>query len=271
MNIKTIKHLLPLTIITLLTACSSQGPAALGEQLASGSQSIPGNQLFSRQNKTNSAVRTKPAEIQVQELPSTGNMRKIVLKAPKQPTRSTTQSRATVGVTASAPVLRPSNSFGKTATQAELKSVTPVYTPTQPTKRAVQKTILKKPESTTRRLTLNGSANFKSGSSTLTAAGETKLRGLALSLQRDNTNISRLLIEGHTDSVGNASMNQVLSLKRANAVADYLAEQGEITRSRMETAGLGESRPVGNNNTRAGRAQNRRVEITATGTRQISR
>ncbi|MGB1310735.1 MAG: OmpA family protein [Leucothrix sp.] len=129
----------------------------------------------------------------------------------------------------------------------------------------------KKPQSTLRRLTLNGSANFKSGSSRLTSAGQTKLLALSLSLQEGNTTINRLLIEGHTDSVGNAAMNQVLSLRRANAVADFLAKQGGFARSMMETAGLGESKPVANNKTRKGRAQNRRVEIAATGTRRINR
>jgi OOP family OmpA-OmpF porin len=66
-------------------------------------------------------------------------------------------------------------------------------------------------------------------------------------------------------------MNQVLSLKRANAVAEYLAKQGGFARSSMRTVGLGESKPVASNKTRKGRAQNRRVEITATGTRQINR
>jgi OOP family OmpA-OmpF porin len=128
-----------------------------------------------------------------------------------------------------------------------------------------------KPQSTVRRLTLNGSANFKSGSSRLTSEGQTQFLAVALSLQEGNTKISRLLIEGHTDSVGDGAMNQVLSLKRANAVAEYLAKQGGFARSSMRTLGLGESKPVASNKTRKGRALNRRVEITATGTRQINR
>jgi len=66
-------------------------------------------------------------------------------------------------------------------------------------------------------------------------------------------------------------MNQALSLKRANAVAEYLAKKGGFARSMMQTVGLGESKPIGNNKTRKGRAQNRRVEITATGMRRITR
>lgn len=143
--------------------------------------------------------------------------------------------------------------------------------PARPAVKPVVRAPVKKPQSTLRRLTLNGSANFKSGSSRLTNAGQTKLLVLALSLQEGSTQISRLLIEGHTDSVGNAGMNQALSLKRANAVAEYLAKQGGFQRSMMETVGLGESKPVASNKTKKGRALNRRVEITATGTRRINR
>ncbi len=144
-------------------------------------------------------------------------------------------------------------------------------TPAPVVRPVVRPAPVKKPQNTLRRLTLNGSTTFKSGSSRLTSAGQTKLLVLALSLQEGNTQINRLLIEGHTDSVGNASMNQVLSLKRANAVAEYLSKKGGFARSMMETVGLGESKPVSSNKTRKGRALNRRVEITATGTRRINR
>ena len=143
--------------------------------------------------------------------------------------------------------------------------------PARPSPKPAVRAPAKKPQTTLRRLTLNGSANFKSGSSRLTSEGQTKLLVLALSLQEGGTKISRLLIEGHTDSVGNAAMNQALSLKRANSVAEYLAKQGGFERSMMETVGLGESKPVASNKTKIGRALNRRVEITATGTRQVNR
>jgi outer membrane protein OmpA-like peptidoglycan-associated protein len=67
-------------------------------------------------------------------------------------------------------------------------------------------------------------------------------------------------IEGHTDSVGSAASNQLLSERRAASVRSYLLEQG-VTARRMTTAGLGESRPVADNETPSGRQQNRRVEI----------
>ena len=163
----------------------------------------------------------------------------------------------------------------KTPTIANpVRSAPPVRRPVAPVRPVIKPTIrqpAKKPQSTVRRLTLNGSTNFKSGSSRLTSLGQTELLALSLSLQEGSTQISRLLIEGHTDSVGNAAMNQVLSLKRANSVAEYLAKQGGFTRSMMETVGQGESKPVASNKTKKGRSLNRRVEITATGTRRINR
>lgn len=68
-------------------------------------------------------------------------------------------------------------------------------------------------------------------------------------------------VAGHTDSQGTDQYNQALSERRAAAVASYLAGKG-VMRDRMITIGAGEGRPVASNDTEAGRAQNRRVEIT---------
>ena len=68
-------------------------------------------------------------------------------------------------------------------------------------------------------------------------------------------------VAGHTDSVGSDQYNQQLSERRANSVAAYLAGR-DVDRSRMVTVGAGEAHPVATNETDAGRAQNRRVEIT---------
>ncbi|MFZ5469966.1 MAG: OmpA family protein [Myxococcota bacterium] len=72
--------------------------------------------------------------------------------------------------------------------------------------------------------------------------------------------VKRLRIEGHTDNKGAKAKNQKLSEDRAAAVADFLAAQG-IDRARIETAGLGDSRPVAPNLTARGRELNRRVEF----------
>ncbi|NZA27568.1 OmpA family protein [Luteimonas sp. SJ-92] len=68
-------------------------------------------------------------------------------------------------------------------------------------------------------------------------------------------------VAGHTDSVGSDSYNQQLSERRAQAVAAYLGAKG-ISQQRMITVGAGKTRPIADNSTDAGRAQNRRVEIT---------
>ena len=71
---------------------------------------------------------------------------------------------------------------------------------------------------------------------------------------------SRWAIEGHTDSIGTDSANQVLSQARAQTVVDYLVTQG-VDRSILRADGFGESRPIFSNTTLAGRAQNRRVQL----------
>ncbi len=69
-----------------------------------------------------------------------------------------------------------------------------------------------------------------------------------------------LMIEGHTDSSGSAEHNLELSLKRAEAVKAYMVKSG-IAAGRLACKGYGQSRPVADNTTELGRAQNRRVEL----------
>jgi OmpA-OmpF porin, OOP family len=69
-----------------------------------------------------------------------------------------------------------------------------------------------------------------------------------------------LTIEGHTDSSGSDAHNQTLSLQRAESVKAYMVANG-IAAARLRASGLGESRPVADNATELGRAQNRRVEL----------
>ncbi|WP_350289658.1 OmpA family protein [uncultured Croceitalea sp.] len=71
---------------------------------------------------------------------------------------------------------------------------------------------------------------------------------------------AKFTVEGHTDSVGSAKLNQSLSEKRANSVRDFLIDKG-IGSDRLTAIGYGEDKPIATNNTRAGRTQNRRVEI----------
>ncbi|MBI5462271.1 MAG: OmpA family protein [Gammaproteobacteria bacterium] len=71
-------------------------------------------------------------------------------------------------------------------------------------------------------------------------------------------------VVGHTDSSGTDAYNQNLSERRANSVKNYLTGQG-VDAAIINTSGMGESQPVADNATKAGRAENRRVEITLKG------
>jgi OOP family OmpA-OmpF porin len=67
------------------------------------------------------------------------------------------------------------------------------------------------------------------------------------------------VLEGHTDSKGNAAYNQRLSEQRAQAVKDKMVNQYGISSQRLMAQGYGESRPVATNDTEQGRQENRRV------------
>ena len=75
---------------------------------------------------------------------------------------------------------------------------------------------------------------------------------------------SKLVIEGHTDSDGSKRYNQKLSEKRANAVKIYLERHG-ISKERLESIGYGELQPIASNKTKAGKKENRRIEINVKG------
>ena len=71
---------------------------------------------------------------------------------------------------------------------------------------------------------------------------------------------AKITVRGHTDSMGDRAYNVFLSERRAAAVVDYMTSNG-IAPERIESVGVGPDEPVANNNTRAGRAQNRRIEL----------
>ncbi len=107
---------------------------------------------------------------------------------------------------------------------------------------------------------LAGQVAFKLNSDKLSDDGKKALDELAAKLKSDNKNVY-LEIQGHTDSTGSDDANMRIALKRAKAVQRYLAIQGGIALHRMGVIAYGESSPVGNNKTRAGRKENRRVKI----------
>ncbi|HEY9400745.1 MAG TPA: OmpA family protein [Luteimonas sp.] len=110
-------------------------------------------------------------------------------------------------------------------------------------------------------ITLNmpGNITFAFDSSNLQPQFYPVLNNVAGTLNQYNQTV--IEVAGHTDSVGSDSYNQQLSVQRANAVAAYLGGKG-VMQQRMIIVGAGETRPVASNDTDAGRAQNRRVEIT---------
>ncbi|MGD0341218.1 MAG: OmpA family protein, partial [Bacteroidales bacterium] len=78
-------------------------------------------------------------------------------------------------------------------------------------------------------------------------------------LMKNNSTL-KISIEGHTDNTGDAASNKKLSNDRAKAVMDAIIAKG-IDKTRMEFVGWGQEKPVADNRSEAGRAQNRRVEI----------
>ncbi len=101
---------------------------------------------------------------------------------------------------------------------------------------------------------------FEPESSTLTDEITAQLDELGIILQGYDGH--DVLVEGHSALVGAASAIQKLSDARARAIADYLLEKGYVTSSQITSIGRGASEPVATNDTKEGRALNRRVEIT---------
>lgn len=99
---------------------------------------------------------------------------------------------------------------------------------------------------------------FSTGSYTLLAKSHKSLDGVVALLKTDETLM--IDIDGHTDAQGSDESNQVLSDNRAGAVKNYLVSRG-IDASRLKSSGYGESKPVADNTTSAGRAKNRRTEM----------
>lgn len=102
--------------------------------------------------------------------------------------------------------------------------------------------------------------HFASDSAALTSEAKSILDDALGAINANSS--SNVSIEGHTDSRASDSYNRDLSQRRADAVVDYLVSKG-VTSSRLNPVGMGEGSPVASNETREGRAQNRRVDIIA--------
>ncbi|MBL9104228.1 MAG: DUF4398 and OmpA-like domain-containing protein [Myxococcales bacterium] len=108
-------------------------------------------------------------------------------------------------------------------------------------------------------ITLSGSVLFASNKYELLPAAQAKLNQVADALLQNDPD-STFVVEGHTDSQGKAALNQTLSENRARAVRDYLVSHG-VAADRITSQGYGPTRPVADNTSAEGRANNRRVEI----------
>jgi outer membrane protein OmpA-like peptidoglycan-associated protein len=110
-------------------------------------------------------------------------------------------------------------------------------------------------------VTLNeDQGNFRFGSADLPDEAKARLDTVINQLKADPQNVY-FEIEGHTDNVGSTTLNEQLGLERAEAVKRYLYEQHQVPLHKMNVISFGEGKPVSPNNTRQGRAQNRRVVL----------
>ena len=108
-------------------------------------------------------------------------------------------------------------------------------------------------------LNMPNNVTFDSSSSNLKPAGANTLTGVAMVLKEyEKTAVN---IVGHTDSTGTRALNMRLSQQRADTVGSALITQG-VAANRIRTSGVGPDQPVASNSSEAGKAQNRRVEIT---------
>ena len=125
------------------------------------------------------------------------------------------------------------------------------------------KSNLSAPRKTIERV-LSGSSYFATGSAILSIAGKQAIDALADELKRSGLRKMDILVEGHTDSIGSETDNQLLSEHRAESVALYLSRLG-LDLMNMDIEGKGEALPIDSNNTKVGRAANRRVNILING------
>src|SRR5262249_42994159 len=108
------------------------------------------------------------------------------------------------------------------------------------------------------------SGGFKFGKIELPDEAKQQIDQLITKLQQDPKNVF-IEIEGHTDNVGAAEFNEKLGLERAEAVKRYLYEKHQIPLHKINVISYGLTKPVADNKTKEGRAQNRRVVIRVLG------
>jgi len=103
--------------------------------------------------------------------------------------------------------------------------------------------------------------NFVVNSARLTTSSSAKVEQIVKKLRDNSGSITKVVVEGHTDSTGAAGYNLDLSMKRAQTIADRLETGVPFETSQLKVVGYGEQSPIADNNTSSGRAENRRVEL----------
>jgi outer membrane protein OmpA-like peptidoglycan-associated protein len=139
-------------------------------------------------------------------------------------------------------------SFGNKETYAQAAAAEPAPQPAEQAEIAAFETVVLRP------------VNFKFDHADLTRPAQQTLDDVASQLAAHPE--LRVTIEGHTDWIGTEDYNLGLGQRRAESVRDYLVQHG-VDASQLEVKSLGESQPVADNHTRAGRAMNRRAEFEA--------
>ena len=119
------------------------------------------------------------------------------------------------------------------------------------------------PVSESKDLVLGADGVFDTNKAVLKPAAKTKLDKLTQDMK--GMDVESITVTGHTDSRGSSALNQKLSERRAEAVKAYLVSKG-VDGKKIMTKGMGESQPIADNKTEAGRAKNRRVTIHVKGT-----
>ena len=110
------------------------------------------------------------------------------------------------------------------------------------------------------RIEIKQQIKFRTASSKIVGENSFLILSEVAQALKDNPQIKKLRVEGHTDSVGNDAFNLKLSQGRANSVRAALTERG-IDPDRLEAVGFGETKPIASNTLSSGRAENRRTEF----------
>jgi OOP family OmpA-OmpF porin len=116
------------------------------------------------------------------------------------------------------------------------------------------------------KVAMSADALFDFDKSDIKPDGQAALDEVVRKLSLAGATLGLIVSTGHTDSTGSSEYNMDLSMRRAEAVKDYLIGKG-IDSNNIKTAGAGESQPFADNATAEGRAENRHVEIEVTSTR----